>query len=190
MILFGYYTSPYVRHCRIALMESGFEWKFEDMAANEGIQESPTKKVPYFTDGALVLTDSSPILKYVRDKSGQDSLVDINDYELYCMSSTLLDTTINVFFLEAGGLSPSQNAYLQRQRDRITSGLKMLNTLPLPYAPTHHYSDGELRLACFLDWSVFHKRISLDEFPNLQNFLNSICQLPLFKDTQNHKPYD
>lgn len=57
MKLFGSYTSPFVRHCRIvlALNEQKFELVPTDYA--QSAQNSPAKRVPYFTHNGLKLHD-------------------------------------------------------------------------------------------------------------------------------------
>lgn len=44
---------------------------------------SPNKKLPYLIDGDLTLSDSSAILKYLRENSGESFLHDIRDYGIF-----------------------------------------------------------------------------------------------------------
>jgi glutathione S-transferase len=170
------------------------DWQLIDTDYAASANLSPTQRVPYFTDGELVLTDSTPILKYIREKSGQSFLPDIQDYELYAMTNTLMDTTVNLFLLElvddvkpnpekslATKVGPGTGNYLLRQQDRIHTGLKELNNKGLVF--DKNYNDAHIRLACYLDWAIFRNRISLDEFANLQQFLTSANQWDLFAST-------
>ena len=63
--LYGVRTSPYVRHARVALAESGLSWQFEQVTPDT-ITLSPTLRVPFLVDGALTLTDSAVIVRYAR----------------------------------------------------------------------------------------------------------------------------
>ncbi|RZA06776.1 MAG: hypothetical protein EOO68_04495 [Moraxellaceae bacterium] len=77
MKLYGSYTSPFVRHCRIAILETHGECEFIETDQAVSAAKSPTKRVPFFEDGEIFLTDSNAILKYLREKSGQIYLADM-----------------------------------------------------------------------------------------------------------------
>ena len=165
MKLYGSYTSPFVRHARIALMQSGLDFTFEEADYDLSAKMSPTAKVPYLKHGDLMLTDSSSILKYVREKSGAQYLADIVDFELFAMSTTLLDTAINLFLLEKEGCTPDNTPYLGRQARRLSTGLAELNRR---FDPADGIRlDSALRCACFLDWAMFRERFSMNELGNL-----------------------
>lgn len=169
MKLYGSYTSPFVRHCRTVLLETGLPYEFVETAAGSSVNKSPTKKVPYLEDGDLKLSDSSSIVMHLRQKAGSPFLAEVADYDLYCLVNTLLDTGINVFLFERlDGLLPQNSKYLQRQVARLESGLAELERRPLPSEPP--LNDDAIRLACFLDWGLFRKRFTFDEYPKLTAF--------------------
>lgn len=171
MKLYGSYTSPFVRHCRTVLLETGLPCDFVETDHAASAVGSPTKRVPYLEDDSVTLRDSASILKHLRDKAGQPFLDDVVEYDRFCLVNTALETTVNLFMLEKDGLTPEQSPYLKRQSGRITSTLEELNRLPLPtQAP---YSDAELRLACYLDWALFRERLTLNAYPNLASFLEA-----------------
>ena len=126
----GSFTSPFVRHCRIALLEEQFEFELIETDGEASAAQSPTKRVPFLKDGDIQLTDSSSILKYAREKAGKTFLKDLQDYDQYCLVNTVLDSCVNLFLLERHGLSADANSYLQRQSQRIESGLTELNQHP------------------------------------------------------------
>ncbi|WP_019613958.1 glutathione S-transferase N-terminal domain-containing protein [Psychromonas ossibalaenae] len=170
MKIYGSFTSPFVRHCRIVLLTTNLKCDFVEIDAQQSAELSPTKKVPLLIDGALTLTDSSSILKYLREKAGFSYLAEIKDFELFNMTNTVMDASVNIFFLEKmDNIGLNDSKYLQRQNNRVLSGLQELNNavsvdkLPL--------TDGEIRLACFLDWGLYRKRIDLSELGNLQCLL-------------------
>ncbi len=181
MILYGSYTSPFVRHCRVALAQSGFDFEFVEADYAMSAEKSPTAKVPFFSDGMTDLTDSSSILKFVREKAGQQYLKDIEDFELFTMTNTVLDSSINLFLLENEGFGPGQIDYLSRQHNRVESGLNELNRR---FSADSDLSlDSSLRCACFLDWALFRDRITLDGLDNLRGLLDSANQIESFTST-------
>lgn len=171
MKIYGSFTSPFVRHCRIALRQTELACEFIETDATQSAQISPTKKVPLLVDGDLTLSDSSSILRYLREKAGTDFMADIVDFELFNMTNTVMDACVNLFFLEKlDNISVEQSTYLARQKGRVLSGLAALNESPLPAELP--FSDGAIRLACFLDWGVYRERIDLKPFSNLTRLLD------------------
>ena len=51
------------------------------------------------------------------------------------------------------------------------------------YSSQAPFTDGELRLACFLDWGLFRNRINIDGLDNLQALLNSARSYDIFAQT-------
>ncbi|MDX1706578.1 glutathione S-transferase [Pseudidiomarina sp.] len=181
MKLFGSYTSPYVRHCRIVLAMNQQNYQLIPVDFSTSAGQSPTKRVPYFEHNGVKLHDSAPIIRYLRDLAGQPFCADAIDFDLFCMVSTAMDTEINLFLLERDGLTPEHSAYLQRQRDRIDSILADLNDRELPTEGP--YTDGQLRLACYLSWAQFRQRLDIHQWPALQQFLVSLNSQPWFANT-------
>ncbi len=181
MKLYGSFTSPYVRHCRIALLETNTSFEFIETDQTISAIKSPTKRVPFLEDGEIFLSDSSSILKHLREKAGASFLATASELNQFCITNTALDATANLFFLQRDGVDIQAYEYTRRQAARIESSLAELNAIQLPMnAP---YSDVDLRLACYLAWGLFRKRISLVAYENLQNFLTKIDQYPPFADT-------
>ncbi len=69
-----------------------------------------------------MLTDSSAILKSIREQSGKAFFSDNDDFNNYCTANTLLDTAINLFYLEKEDLTPAKSGYLARQQSRMARG--------------------------------------------------------------------
>lgn len=185
MQLHGSYTSPYVRHCRIALQQSGLQHELIDTDYQQSLTQSPTAKVPFLRDGDLLLTDSSSILRHVRERSGQTFCSDIKDYDLYLLTSTAMDSAVNLFLLEREGVTPATSDYLKRQQQRIEQCLQHMDQqaqaqLSLWREP---FTDGVLRTGCFLSWALFRQRLSIDQQPNLQALLQHLDQYSLFAAT-------
>lgn len=181
MKLYGSFTSPFVRHCRIALAQEGIDYEMVEADYNMSAEKSPTSKVPFFTDGDLMLTDSSSIVKYIREKSGGKFLADINEHETFTLTNTILDSAINLFLLETEGVTSKKIKYLGRQENRVESGLKALNDRISSSSSIK--DDGTLRCACFLAWGIFRNRINIDSLANLQNLVAAANQDKIFAET-------
>ncbi|EGN76097.1 glutathione S-transferase [Idiomarina sp. A28L] len=178
MQLFGSFTSPFVRHLRVVLEETGLDFEFVETDYAQSAAKSPAQRVPFLQDGDVQLTDSTSILKHLRDKAGQPVFADTDNLELYCLANTCLDTAINLFLLEREGLSSNSNSYLQRQAARIQSTLK---TLEARHWPSEiQWDDGHIRLACFLDWAIYRNRLDFSGYPNLLKFLAEAAKQPSF----------
>lgn len=190
MKLFGSYTSPFVRHCRIALLEGQsqgtLECEFVETDIVSSGKLSPTKKVPFLTDTKngeeIELTDSASIVMYLREQSGLIFFNSATDFNLFCNVNTVLDAAVNLFFLELkDNILPAEGSYLERHRERVLSSLQYFNEQE--YSSQAPFTDGELRLACFLDWGLFRKRINIDGLANLQALLDAARDYDIFAQT-------
>lgn len=193
MTLYGVGTSPYVRHARIVLALSNLDWQFKQ-ATPDVMGHSPTRRVPFLTDGDLTLTDSSVIVRHVREQADQLFLPTIRDYELFAMATSVLDTAVNLYLLNVAdsaelgkvtsgtsviGFNP--RSYFETQQKRINTGMQGLNSFELSYHGP--YTDAEIRLACLLDWGDYRGTIALSGMENLSAFLEAIRGWPPFSET-------
>lgn len=183
MKLYASYTSPFARHCRIALLESGLECEFVETDHAQSAQNSATKKVPYLEDGDVKLTDSSSILFYIAEKSDCKFIQTAQEQEMFSMANTCLDSVINVFLLEIDGVDEKSSGYIQRQKDRVTTVLQELDKAAASHVAGTALNAGEIRLACLIDWGTARKRISLDGLSNLQALLAQANKNEHFKAT-------
>lgn len=179
MELYGSYTSPFARHCRIVLQQTGLSCEFAETAPRSAA--SPTKRVPYLQDGPLALTDSTSIVRYLRDKAKQPFLPDIQDFDRFCMVNTAADTCVNLYCLKNDGLTPESSAYLKRQSERVDAILLDLDQ----HAPAtlNMSNDADLRAVCFLDWALFRQLISLESYSRLSALMQQSSQQPEFVQT-------
>ena len=193
MKLYGVRTSPYVRHARVALIQSNLEWQLEQVTLDT-ISRSPTLRVPFLIDGDLTLSDSSVIVRYVREQSGQAFLATVADHELFALATSVLDTAVNVYLMNIGdsadlaevpagasaiGFDPK--TYFERQQERIAVGMQELEHCQL--SSSQPYTDGEIRLACLIDWAAYRETIDLSRKDNLCRFLADIRAWPPFAET-------
>ncbi|WP_158078578.1 glutathione S-transferase family protein [Microbulbifer mangrovi] len=182
MKLFGSLTSPYVRHCRLALMQSGLDWDMVELDIHSTTEPgTPTLRVPFLEDDGVKLTDSTSIVKYVREKSGRAFIPDAQDLDRYCLANTLMDAAINLFLLERSGLDVDANVYTRRQKLRVEKILEELDSAPLP--EPGKLGDADYRVAVGVAWGVFRNRFSIDAHSNLQRLLEIAGQDEFFVET-------
>jgi glutathione S-transferase len=182
MKLYGSFTSPFVRHVRIVLLETGSACEFIETDQAASATQSPTQRVPFLEDGKNFLTDSSSIIKYLREKSGQTFCNTAQELDEFCLVNTALDATVNLFFIKRDGVDTSTIPYLQRQAARIESTLHELEKLHLPLTPP--YNDAQLRLACYIGWCKLRKQVDFSAFPNLEKFYAAALNYPHFNATR------
>ncbi|MAM70712.1 MAG: glutathione S-transferase [Gammaproteobacteria bacterium] len=186
MKLYGNSPSPFVRHCRIALLESGLDFEFiHDIDYQMSKKLSPTQKIPFLEYGEAgatkMLTDSTSILRYVREQAGQIFMPSVQELNDYCAVNTLIDAQVNLFLLKKEGFSSESVNYLQRQQNRIQTGLQEFEGHAFPeHAP---WNDVVLRLGCFLGWIEFRKHLSLEPFPQLRALHERLKDYEPFKTT-------
>ena len=183
--LYGSYTSPYVRHIRIALKQLGLEYDFVEADYEYSDANSPCKRVPFLEHGGKMFTDSSSILLYLRQLKGDAAFVDVDDFELYTMANTTMDAEINLFLLERDGLRPETVPYLARQRQRVESSLARLDKImTISSRQNDGLTDGEIRLVCLLDWADFRNRFEVNSYTNLSEFLANARCMEMFVQTK------
>jgi glutathione S-transferase len=187
MKLFGSYTSPFVRHCRLVLLETHLTCEFIETDTSASAAQSPTQRVPFLQDknaqgDTIFLTDSLSIVKYLREKAGQVFCRDARELDKFCLVSTLMDATVNLFFIKRDGVDINAIPYLQRQAARIDTTLAELNQLPLPSCAP--YNDAELRLACFIGWAKLRAQVDFSRFNKLETFYTNCLNYPAFAQTK------
>lgn len=181
MKLYASYTSPFARHCRIALLQGNIECEFVNTDHAQSAEKSATKKVPFLEDGDLTFTDSSSILMHLASVSDTDYIQTAQEQELFSMTNTCLDSVINVFLLENDGVTSETSGYIKRQQGRILTALSALDTKAAEH--TAKLNTAQIRLACFIDWALFRKRISIEGLTNLQALLETARQDQHFNAT-------
>jgi len=181
MELYGSLTSPYVRHCRIALRQENISFRLEPTDFNASAEGSPTKRVPFLRDGGLFLTDSTAILWHIRNKAGKQLFGrgGALEAERYFLADTALDAAINLFLLERDGITES--SYLTRQRARLDTTFAAIERSISDWEGA--WDDGFLRIGCLLDWVRFRNRYDISPFPALVRFRETCGAWPLFVET-------
>lgn len=182
MKLYGSYTSPFVRHVRIVLLETAQNVEFVETDQAGSTAKSPTQRVPFLEDGEVFLTDSASITKYLREKAGQDYCRTAQEQDDLCLVNTVMDATVNLFFIKRDGVDITAVPYLQRQAARIQSTLTELNQQQ--WSTSAPYNDAQIRLACFIGWAKFRNQVDFSPYKNLETFYANILGYNHFVVTQ------
>lgn len=182
MKLYGSYTSPFVRHVRIVLLETAQPCDFIETDQTGSTAKSPTQRVPFLEDGEVFLTDSLSITKYLREKAGQDYCRSAQELDDICLVNTVMDAAVNLFFIKRDGVDITAIPYLQRQSARIQSTLAELNKFTPPLAAP--YNDAQLRLACFIGWAKLRNQVDFSLYDNLEKFYTGVLNYPHFVATK------
>ncbi|MCB1050003.1 MAG: glutathione S-transferase family protein [Acidobacteria bacterium] len=178
--LFGSFTSPFVRHCRIALLEQELPFEMVETDYLQSALGSPTKRVPFLKDKKLFLSDSLAILFEIRARAKRPVFRSSEEAETFCLATTLLDTGINLFLLSKEGLGPADSKYLERQTARMESGFAALEDR---IQKDGAWSDATIRTACLLKWVNYRKRFDFSHLPHLTALHEQIEYDPLFQQT-------
>jgi len=181
ILLYGSQTSPFVRHCRIAMLEQEMPFELVETDYARSAELSPAMRVPFFTDGPLLLTDSLAILHEVRMRARRSVFTDSRQVDFFCLSDTVLDAGINLFLLARDGLGPDQSPYLSRQAQRVEKGFKALEER---LDSQCWEGDASWRLACLLGWFSFRKRFDFSSLPALSAFHRTMESHPLMVASQ------
>lgn len=185
--LIGSITSPYVRKIRLCLHDKIFyDFKTvnylekEDAAYLRSV--NPINKIPVLIDQGQVIFDSRVIYNYLTKKYGWTNLT-IAEENILSAIDALLDTSINLFSLQRGGLdlACSTNSYIIRQQERMTLLLDFIT----PWVKQNNeWNFLSMSLYSFLDWASFREIIELKSYPEMMNFLNNFKNSPGVDETK------
>ncbi len=190
--LFANRSSPFARHCRVALLEEAITYQLTHTTPAESSNHSAMQKIPFlrYQDAAgntQQLSDSSAIVMFVRALAGKVPFANAAEFDLYCQANTIADTAINLFVMAKTGQTPDNNPYLARQQSRLLSGLDALNALVMPTLEEGiAINDAWLRVACVVDWLSFRALVNTASYPNLQQYLVAMGQHTAFAGTDPH----
>lgn len=178
--LIGSVTSPYVRKLRLAFHgRISYELKtinyLEENDAEYLKKINPINKIPILIDDGEAIYDSRVIYNYLSQKYQWTPLT-IAEENILSAIDAALDTTINIFSFERGGLDLSTpNSYLNRQKERIPSIINYLK----PWAQNNtEWNFLAMSLYSYLDWAQFRKMINLKEYPEMLQFLEKFKNSP------------
>src|SRR5690606_10494965 len=124
MKLYGSFTSPFVRHCRIALLQYQQAFEFIPTDYGQSAALNPTQRVPFADVETMAMHEYEAISTCVCEHRGETFFVDLTDYDLFLLVNTLLDASCYLFLLGKGGVTTESCAYLSRHQSRIEATLQ------------------------------------------------------------------
>lgn len=184
--LFGSYTSPFVRHCRVVLAQNDHPHTFTETTPADS--PSPTQKVPFFKDttptGEIALTDSAAIIFHLRAHHKQAFLQTPALLDQFARVNTALDASITLFRLanDMPASGSGGHAYLVRHESRIARILASLNE-ELADTAFDPYNDVHLRIVCYLAWRRFRTLGDDSKYTHLNTLLAQADTYAPFIDT-------
>ena len=185
--LYGSLTSPFVRRIRMLLNDIPFEmveWNIYE--TDDGLKLNkinPVNQVPVFSDGDTTIWDSRQIFYYLNEKHHFYN----HSWDQENMLTAIEGATssaITLFLMKRSGMSITEPfMFVNRQKDRIESVFTYLK--PFLGSPIlKDWNFHSMTLYSFLDWAQFRGIITLDQHPELKDFLNHHKDQPHVKNTE------
>jgi glutathione S-transferase len=142
---------------------------------------NPINKIPILIDRGQAIYDSRVIYNYLSTKYLWTRLT-IQEENILSAIDAALDTTINLFSLNRGGLDTSApNSYVTRQMERIP----LLMNYLAPWAKEiNEWNFLTMSLYSYLDWAVFREQIDINTYPEMKKFLEKFKNSPGVEETK------
>ena len=174
--LIGSQTSPFVRRIRMLLEGKEFTLKefniFETADSIELNNINPLNQVPVLIDGERKIIDSRVIFHYLNMIHRFENF-DWEDENTLSIIDGGMNSGVNLLLMKRSGMPIHEPLmFVNRQKERVES---VLDTMT-PFASTKGlttWNFHSMSLYCFLDWGVFRGLFSIDNRPELQNFLST-----------------
>ena len=168
--LYGSTTSPFVRRIRLILLQQqqAFEWVtvnvFDEQQGQDYLQLNPTLRVPCIELDGEVIWDSTLILQQLLSEPlnllqlKQLALVnEANDAGVYLFQSIAFEVD-----------AKHEKKPANQAKKRLAAILQHFET-----QTSLHWDIIGQCLYCMLDWSIFRGILSLDNYPQLNQFYNA-----------------
>ena len=187
--LIGSLTSPYVRKIRLLLHNTPYELKLVNYMEEEGNEYlksiNPVNKLPVLIDEEKTILDSRVIFNYFVRKNKWKELT-LDEENLLTIIDGAMDSSISLFMLRRGGLDLNAgNAHIERQKARVTH----IMNYRTPWVRTLdeknpvHWNFLTMSLYSYLYWVELREMHSLDNYPDLKNFLDKFKNAPGVAET-------
>lgn len=191
-------NSPYARKVRIVALEKHIDLQLEEVVL--GAPDSPLKlhnplgKIPVLILGdGDNLYDSRVIVEYLDNHAPgthlipQDNTSKIATRRWEALADGICDAAIAAML--EGRRPPEQQsqAYIDRQLDKVTRGLEVLNLdiLKKKWCVNEKFSLADIALGCMLGYlDARHKQLNWqDNYPALAKHYSILIKRPSFKET-------
>ncbi|MEO1310436.1 MAG: glutathione S-transferase family protein [Pseudomonadota bacterium] len=170
MKLYGSYTSPFVRKCRVAAIELGLKdaIAFEETAVKPtmpnvdyGSGVNPVRRVPALaTEDAGVLADSALIVEYLDAKAGGGQLIPATGADRFralnraAIASGATDALVLAMY--EGALRPQTYQWTEWRVDQMDKAHAAIVWFEVEMDPVEGAFDvGAIALGCFLGYADF-----------------------------------
>jgi glutathione S-transferase len=172
--LIGSARSPYVRICRMLLIQNNIDFNFrllnfvddpKDAATLASV--TPINRVPLLLDGDQKIFDSRVIVNYLMQKHGWKRL-SLDEENYVSASYSCLEAGVALFLLRRDGLdTESPGFYFSRQRARIPANLKYLAPWVSELDPSRpgDWNYPAMSLFSFLFWAEARDLLKISDYP-------------------------
>ena len=191
-------SSPFGRKVKMATYILGFDDQVrpvltDTLDPNDSICEvNPLGKIPALEDGGTTFYDSRVIMEYLDAKAGGGKIIPASGPARYealtraALMDGILDAAILVIYERR--MRPEDKyveSVVERQRGKITRGLKAIAAESPSYSNGATPDIGEIGLACVLDYLDFRKQVNWrDHAPNLASWLADFAAaVPGYEDS-------
>lgn len=190
--LLGSVRSPFVRICRMLMIQNGIEFDFrglnfvDDKVEAETLEkETPINKVPILVDGEQKIFDSRVIVNHLTHKHALRKLTP-NEENFVSAIYSCLDTGVILFLMKRDGFDMNHPGFfLSRQRKRIPTGLAYVIPWAESLNPTKpdNWNYASMSLYSFLYWGQARELIKISDYPSLAAFMERFRHAPGVSET-------
>lgn len=189
LTLIGSHTSPFVRKLRLLLFsDKTLVFKsvnyFEEEGYNYLKKISPFNQLPILLDGEQPIYESRVMFNYLAKKNNWTPLT-LEEENILSAIDVTLSSAVNLFSLRKGGIDieDGKNYFIERQRERLPSLLNSLSPWAKNQDPEKDWNYLTMSLYSMLYWMDFRDIHKVDQYPDLQDFLERFKNCPGVTET-------
>lgn len=182
LTLYGTLTSPYVRRVRAVAHELDLEVERVDTADDSGQASlrarNPLWRIPTVELEGGFIFDSRVICEYLVREHGRGRLAlpdprNVDDTNRLTVIDGVLDTLINVFYLERDGVEAVEGSYVAKHKARAEASMAWLEARAKAgwITSSHTFGLAEINLVTALEWMRFRETYPVDQHPALMRCL-------------------
>lgn len=189
LTLIGSHTSPFVRKLRLLLFsDKTLIFKsvnyFEEEGYNYLKKISPFNQLPILLDGEQPIYESRVMFNYLAKKNNWTPLT-LEEENILSAIDVTLSSAVNLFSLRKGGIDieDGKNYFIERQRERLPSLLNSLSPWAKNQDPEKDWNYLTMSLYSMLYWMDFRDIHKVEQYPDLQDFLERFKNCPGVTET-------
>ena len=192
MTIVGSLRSPFVRICRLYMIQNNIECKMkvlnfvdDPLQAEELAQLSPINKVPLLIDGDKKIFDSRVIMEYLRKKYSLPER-SLEEENLVSAIYSCIDASVTLFLMHKDGFDiNAKGFFLDRQRARIPNNLNFITAWVKKLNPenSQDWNYASMSLFSYLYWAEARDMLNLSEHPVMEDFVKKFSHLKGIAET-------